>query len=170
MAERGVPGWLAVIGPHEQRVRQAERGTVMAAMATGGPLRQSGGPMRQSGGPMRQTGGPSGQRVATVHSKLPAQVGGVSFSGRVFNLVGEHIGTVEQDGRVCMPQGFVVGWASPTGEIADHRGIVLTRVLPNGSVVDRQGYYVGRVSLVLEVSLQQAAGAALLLLPVEGAA
>jgi hypothetical protein len=104
-------------------------------------------------------------QVAAVFNSRPAQVGSVSRSGRVFNVAGEHIGTVGLDGRVFSPHGTILGWVSASGQIADFRGLVLTRLRPDFAVLDRSGHYIGRVARM--VSPQQAAGAALLLLPVE---
>jgi hypothetical protein len=104
-------------------------------------------------------------QVATVYNARPAEMGSVAGSGHVFNVSGEHVGTIGLDGRVFTPHGTILGWVSPSGHLADFRRIVLTQVQADGHVRDRGGRYIGRITR--EVSLQQAAGAALLLLPVE---
>jgi hypothetical protein len=52
----------------------------------------------------------------------------------------------------------------------DQRGQVVGQILPYGWVVNGLGRQIGRVTLVLTISLQQVAGAAFLLLPYERAA
>jgi hypothetical protein len=105
--------------------------------------------------------------VAGVYSVRGAAVGKVARSGHVFNRSGEPIGIVGPDGRVWTPAGTVLGRGSPTGEINDQEGNRVGQVLPYGWVVDGRGQVIGRASLILAVSLQQVAGAAFLLLPVE---
>jgi hypothetical protein len=106
--------------------------------------------------------------VSTVLNHRLLRVGSVTRAGRVFNLAHELLGTIVRDGRIRLPGGMVVGQPAVTGEVMDLHGTVLARVLSTGSGMDGRDRYLGRVNLTPEVSLQLAAGATLLLLPVEG--